>query len=238
LDEGAHETLDAGEVQGSTQALVSDSDGDGVPDSTDNCPTIANATQANSNGFGPGDACELSFVLSSGLLNQYVYFQSQRELLASLGPLSLGLGPDLMRASVPAPPLAFANASLLTQRLGVQSLGELLTGYTDTIGGNEVLQVELGSDAVLGGAKSSDVWLRLDGTATVSVTFYQGGTSVGSQSLSTSGTQRVRFSAGGALFDRIEIRATSGAWGSRGLGRSSASRWATRCCPAAWATRG
>lgn len=35
-----------------------DSDGDGVPDSTDNCPSVANPGQADSDGDGLGDACE------------------------------------------------------------------------------------------------------------------------------------------------------------------------------------
>ena len=35
-----------------------DSDGDGVLDSEDNCPTTANPDQADSNGDGAGDACE------------------------------------------------------------------------------------------------------------------------------------------------------------------------------------
>ncbi len=35
-----------------------DTDGDGVPDATDNCPTVANPDQADSNGNGIGDACD------------------------------------------------------------------------------------------------------------------------------------------------------------------------------------
>jgi hypothetical protein len=37
-----------------------DTDGDGRPDSTDNCPTIANPTQADCNTNGVGDACEVA----------------------------------------------------------------------------------------------------------------------------------------------------------------------------------
>lgn len=37
---------------------AADTDGDGVPDATDNCPTIANADQANNYGSSKGDACE------------------------------------------------------------------------------------------------------------------------------------------------------------------------------------
>jgi hypothetical protein len=43
-----------------TNPLRSDTDGDGVPDQTDNCPTVQNAGQENSD-LGPrGDACEFS----------------------------------------------------------------------------------------------------------------------------------------------------------------------------------
>ena len=35
-----------------------DSDGDGEPDTTDNCPTVANAGQANNDLDGQGDACD------------------------------------------------------------------------------------------------------------------------------------------------------------------------------------
>jgi len=37
---------------------VADQDGDGVPDDVDNCPTIPNPDQADTNGNGYGDACD------------------------------------------------------------------------------------------------------------------------------------------------------------------------------------
>ena len=45
------------EVEGSTP-VQSDSDGDGVPDSSDNCPTTPNADQKDTDGDGKGDACD------------------------------------------------------------------------------------------------------------------------------------------------------------------------------------
>jgi UDP-3-O-[3-hydroxymyristoyl] glucosamine N-acyltransferase len=51
------------EASGGLPSLVvgaagpADSDGDGVPDATDNCPGLANATQVDANSDGWGDAC-------------------------------------------------------------------------------------------------------------------------------------------------------------------------------------
>jgi len=42
------------------EPLPIDTDGDGRPDSTDNCPTIANPTQADCNSNGVGDVCEIA----------------------------------------------------------------------------------------------------------------------------------------------------------------------------------
>jgi hypothetical protein len=40
-------------------ATVVDTDGDGVPDSQDNCPTVSNPDQSDTDGDGYGDACDL-----------------------------------------------------------------------------------------------------------------------------------------------------------------------------------
>jgi hypothetical protein len=41
-----------------TSVAIQDQDGDGVPDATDNCPTVSNADQLDGNHNGVGDACE------------------------------------------------------------------------------------------------------------------------------------------------------------------------------------
>src|SRR5919201_3236883 len=41
-----------------TAALPGDVDGDGVPNSSDNCPTVANPDQADSDRDGTGDVCD------------------------------------------------------------------------------------------------------------------------------------------------------------------------------------
>jgi subtilisin family serine protease len=46
------------DVGSAIQSLSPDSDGDGVPDSSDNCPGTANASQADGDGDGVGDVCD------------------------------------------------------------------------------------------------------------------------------------------------------------------------------------
>ncbi len=52
--------LSAAEVLALYHWPMVDSDGDGVADSTDNCPNIANPTQADCDNDGIGDACEIA----------------------------------------------------------------------------------------------------------------------------------------------------------------------------------
>jgi PKD repeat protein len=47
-----------------TSVGIADQDGDGIPDHLDNCPTVYNPGQEDSNGNGIGDACESAPVVS------------------------------------------------------------------------------------------------------------------------------------------------------------------------------
>ncbi len=67
--------------------IVNDSDGDGVPDTNDNCPNVANPDQTDTDGDGTGDACEsgildlqpgISFDLTS---DNSVYLESAEVLI-------------------------------------------------------------------------------------------------------------------------------------------------------------
>ncbi len=48
----------AGNRTQKTITVALDSDGDGIPDATDNCPLVPNADQANFDGDALGDACD------------------------------------------------------------------------------------------------------------------------------------------------------------------------------------
>jgi hypothetical protein len=65
VSEGTHELRVDWEDEGTVLATTSrtvivgpDTDGDGVPDATDNCPDLANADQSNIDGDGKGDVCD------------------------------------------------------------------------------------------------------------------------------------------------------------------------------------
>ena len=48
----------AGEIRGQVTVAVADDDGDGVPNDTDNCPTVANDDQLDDDLDQVGNACD------------------------------------------------------------------------------------------------------------------------------------------------------------------------------------
>ena len=54
-----------------SHASAQDSDGDGVPDATDNCPLVSNPSQADCDGDGVGDACAAARTLTTGNMGPF-----------------------------------------------------------------------------------------------------------------------------------------------------------------------
>ncbi len=73
--------------------LGSDVDGDGVIDTIDNCPSVANPDQHNTDGTGDGDACTVGGDLGVGFVDLVGADFSGLDL--SVGPSDLTPGPDL-----------------------------------------------------------------------------------------------------------------------------------------------
>jgi hypothetical protein len=67
---GAATTLTTNLNQPKSLAIVpADTDGDGTPDTVDNCPNYSNADQLDTNEDGIGDACQCGDVDGNGVLN-------------------------------------------------------------------------------------------------------------------------------------------------------------------------
>ncbi len=66
-------------------ALAQDSDGDGFPDSSDNCPLVANPDQADCDNDGVGNACESSQTLSTGNMGAFGYQVTASGTLTGVG---------------------------------------------------------------------------------------------------------------------------------------------------------
>ncbi|MCB1853027.1 MAG: thrombospondin type 3 repeat-containing protein [Gammaproteobacteria bacterium] len=77
--------------------LAPDSDGDGVADSTDNCPTVSNATQDDNGGVNSslpdniGDACQCGDMNADGKVTNTDAVLIQRHLLGLPSPFNESL---------------------------------------------------------------------------------------------------------------------------------------------------
>jgi len=82
--------------------MMSDADGDGVPDDADNCPVTANADQADADGDGIGDACDSCNADLGPVFT--VTSQTQTEIIGEVfdcaGVQSLALGPNADNVSL------------------------------------------------------------------------------------------------------------------------------------------
>lgn len=89
-------------------SATADADADGVPDSVDNCPTVANVTQADADGDGVGDACAAAADLGAVADLAVDDLGAPADLAtADLGGRDLAAPPDLARpADLARPDLA------------------------------------------------------------------------------------------------------------------------------------
>jgi formylglycine-generating enzyme required for sulfatase activity len=56
---------------GATGSTLQDSDGDGIPDASDNCPLVANPDQGDCDDDGIGDACESTVTIATGNMGTF-----------------------------------------------------------------------------------------------------------------------------------------------------------------------
>ncbi len=71
-----------------------DSDGDGVPDGTDNCPAVPNADQADSDGDGYGNACDPNPTVYCPIMRADVNYDGVANLL-DIARVALQFGQDV-----------------------------------------------------------------------------------------------------------------------------------------------
>ena len=58
VNQAGDSNYSAASLQIELTVVVGDTDGDGIPDASDNCPSVANASQADADGDGVGDVCD------------------------------------------------------------------------------------------------------------------------------------------------------------------------------------
>ena len=90
---------------------TADADADGVPDSSDNCPNVANPNQANADGDGLGDACDP------------VPYNSQTQVSSSVSPSQQGQSITFAATVTAAAPASGTPSGTVNFLDGTSSLG-------------------------------------------------------------------------------------------------------------------
>ena len=214
-------------------SVAADTDGDGVPDSSDNCRAYPNPDQKNSNQLGPGDACELALVLRRGSGNDFVRFQSLKEQVLSEHPFLLTGHPDLMRVAGLGPGVREPRRDCEHERLGVFCSGERGDDQ-NSVGPGEVLTFGIGDDASLHGATASEALIRLEGNGVAEVTFLADGARLGTARAAVRASKLLSFSLPAKPFKSIELRAVEGRIAVSGGGEAvilTLAKGTTACAP-------
>jgi hypothetical protein len=140
---------------------VVDTDGDGIPDATDNCPLVPNPDQRDSDGDGTGDACDTVGLADMTLSKSLVAgckTVSGRVTLSQPAPaegVTVTLSDSLASATVPASVRILAGATTKTFSVTTTAVAAEVTGTVS---------------ASLGGATQSEsLTLRPIGLQTLSL---------------------------------------------------------------------
>ena len=123
-----------------TETSPLDSDGDGVPDSLDNCPYEPNPTQSDVGGLGAappdgiGDACQCGDVNDSGTITSSDATELNRALLNLSPAFSVGGNAACTAAGVPATCCTGVGTGSCDPGLGAAGLGKCNVAATPTPG--------------------------------------------------------------------------------------------------------
>jgi Flp pilus assembly pilin Flp len=100
---------------------VPDTDGDGIPDDADNCPSAANADQSDSDGDGTGDVCDFTHFVNIG--SPVSYKDAAGNVWEGEYGLSTKNPGTILRETFPGQPIAGTNTPFIYQSMAFSGKG-------------------------------------------------------------------------------------------------------------------